>query len=363
MTNGNAVLIALALAGLSAGPLVPASNDDLSLFDRESIYGWTQLGTQSWRASAGTLIAPPDGRGEIQHNAVFGDFRLTAELRVSPGAEVAIAAGVAPGNNPASNPCTFRSTDYHLKTEGWQSLEIIASGDLCSIGINSHSLKVVRRIQRAGHIILARRGRGEVFFRNIRLKPLNLRGLFDGSKLAGWRPVVSPNIEYGEAVWTVREDAIHVEPGQGALESNDLFSEFILQMEIRTEPRPRGPIPNSGVFLRGTPGVFWSGYEVQIRNTAADKYGTGGLYNIQRARAIVAKDGEWFTLTVSAYKRHFSVWVNGVQVNDWEDPHPEGDSVRKQLAMLGPGSISLQAHDPGSPMSFRRIRVGLLEFP
>jgi hypothetical protein len=168
-------------------------------------------------------------------------------------------------------------------------------------------------------------------------------------------------VQYGIAKWSVADGAIHVDPGQGALESEGLFDDFILQAEVRTRPRKPGDHPNSGIFVRGVPGVFWSGYEAQIRNTDQDKYGTGGLYNIKRARKIVAGEDEWFTLTMAAFERHIAIWVNGYQVNDWDDPNPEGDSVRNKLAMLKPGAIALQAHDPQSPMSFRNIRIGTLK--
>jgi hypothetical protein len=330
-------------------PTLPAGPPDggfLSLFDGESLYGWTA--EPGYTAGEGILRAPAAG-GEARHHAAFGDFTLTLELRWTARKKVEVRAAA----------CVFRSADYRSRN-GWRVLQIVAAGDSCSVRLDSAPPKSGRRTVRSGGMSLVANGPGEAQFRNLRLRPEGLRDLFDGATLTGWKAIVSPNAQYGKAVWSVVEGAIHVDPGQGALESAGLFRNFVARVAVRTEPRPGGPIPNSGVFLRGAPGVFWSGYEVQIRNTPVDKFGTGGLYNIQRARTIVPKDAQWFDLTVSVCNRHIAVWVDGVPVNDWEDPNPAGDSVRNKLAMLAPGTIVLQAHDPGSPMSFRSIRVGEL---
>jgi len=71
---------------------------------------------------------------------------------------------------------------------------------------------------------------------------------------------------------------------------------------------------------------------------------------------VVSEDNEWFTMTVNAYDRHISVWVNGVQTADYEDPKPEGPYARKQ-ANLREGVVALQAHDPTTDIDFRAIRA------
>ena len=136
--------------------------------------------------------------------------------------------------------------------------------------------------------------------------------------------------------WSVRVGLLHVEKGPGGLESEAKFADFVMQLEIRTNPKDATHHPNSGVFFRGTAGVFWSGYESQIHNeykdgdrTQPDDYGTGAIYRNQAAREVVANDGEFFTKTIVARGRHLSVWVNGYPVTDWEDTHPEGTNVRK----------------------------------
>ena len=120
---------------------------------------------------------------------------------------------------------------------------------------------------------------------------------------------------------------------------------------------------NSGVFFRGLPGQFWSGYESQIRNqwegddrTKPVDFGTGGLYGYQPARRVVPSDHEWFRKTIVAHGRHMAVWVNGYQVSDWTDARPPSESAR-QGCRLQAGIIGLQGHDPTTDLSFRNIAI------
>ena len=145
------------------------------------------------------------------------------------------------------------------------------------------------------------------------------------------------------------------------------------------------PALNSGVFFRCLPDKYQQGYEAQIQNSflpaatkeyviekydpqthkllAKDKvkydsydYGTGAIYRRIPARFKVAKDKEWFTMTVLAEGRHMGVWVDGIMVTDWTDNRPDNDNGRNGYK-AGPGNISLQGHDPTTNLDFRNIRI------
>jgi hypothetical protein len=66
-------------------------------------------------------------------------------------------------------------------------------------------------------------------------------------------------------------------------------------------------------------------------------------------------------MTVLADGRQICTWVNGYPVADWEDPGPAGTNVRNKEAVLGPGTFSLQAHDPTTNLNFRNIRIVTLK--
>jgi hypothetical protein len=88
-------------------------------------------------------------------------------------------------------------------------------------------------------------------------------------------------------------------------------------------------------------------------------YGTGAIYRRMPARLGIAKDGEWFTLTVVADGKHLATWVNGIPVVSWVDNRPPSANARTGCC-LNAGHISLQGHDPTTDLSFRNFRLAEL---
>jgi hypothetical protein len=215
-----------------------------------------------------------------------------------------------------------------------------------------------------------------VAVRQMKIRPLNAKPLFNGKDLAGW------NIFPGKkSKVLVTGGAINIKDGPGDLQTEGKFGDFVLQLECISN----GKHLNSGVFFRCRDGEYQNGYEAQVRNqfteqptqkylleeydpktnkllgkkeamfTAVD-FGTGAIYRRVPARKEVSKDGEWFTLTVAAHGNHFATWVNGVQVVDWTDNRPRSDNARTGCR-LEAGHISFQGHDPTTDLSFRNIRI------
>ncbi len=203
-------------------------------------------------------------------------------------------------------------------------------------------------------------GEAEVRVRAVRLKPSDAKPLFTGKNLDGWK-VNMADPKRVSSKWEVTKDGeLSVKNGPGDLVSEKEFDNFVLQFECKT----LGKALNSGIFFRGDRDIFWSGYEVQLRNEFSGgdpakpvDFGTGGLYHRQPARRIVARDNEWFTLTISAAGRRISVWIDGTPVTSYRDPGPEGLNVGDGKARLLRGSISLQAHDPTTNLDFRSLCI------
>lgn len=217
------------------------------------------------------------------------------------------------------------------------------------------------------------------------LQPQKLQPLFNGKDLTGWK-VFKGNPKQAKSKWTVtKEGWLNVKDGAGDLQTEKLFDDFVLQLECISN----GKHLNSGLFFRCRPGEYQQGYEAQIRNQFTDKptqkytvedydpktykllgkktiegtavdYGTGAIYRRVPARKGIAKDGEWFTLTVVANKRHVATFVNGVQVVDWTDNREAKDNGRNGYREAA-GAISIQGHDPTTDLSFRNIRVAPLK--
>ncbi|HWR52428.1 MAG TPA: DUF1080 domain-containing protein [Bryobacteraceae bacterium] len=348
-----ALILTLATLAFPQKPnsLTPREAADgwLLLFDGQTTFGWTQDGEGRWRVQDGVLVGE-GGNGWLRTNAQFADYLLKCEFRTGGSA---LPFGVG--------------TQTKVSGGRWHAYEVSASNAGFVVTLNGKRIAGGKEAPGVvGAIGLAVTDGNKVEFRSIRLKPLGLTPIFDGKSLTGWRKVERPNTKE-PPVWSVQNGAIHVEKGPGQLETERQWTDFVLQLDIRTNPRDAQHHPNSGVFFRGVPGVFWSGYEAQIRNEYAENdrekpvdFGTGAIYRNQAARKIVANDGEFFTMTVVARGRRLCTFVNGWPVVDWEDPNPEGQDVRKKQAKLTGGVFSLQAHDPTTNLDFKNIRVAAL---
>lgn len=358
----------------------------IALFDGDTMFGWTQEGPAKWRVVDKTLVSDGDGAGWLRHNGAFGDFILKCDFRQGADGNSGIFIRSAIKGQPHITGYEVQIWDGHQKywtgslvnhiqakkkptrPDAWHTMEVQAMGDRFLVKVDGRKLLDGRDSKsRLGCIGLQVNKGKKIEFRNITLKPLGLAPIFNGKSLDGWKRVDSPKAAQ-KPEWSAAKGLMHVEKGPGQIETEKTFQNFVLQLDIRANSKDPQRHPNSGVFLRGEPGGYWSGYEVQIRNeykgddrTQVVDYGTGAIYGRVAARKIVANDNEFFTGTIVASGRHFSVWVNGYQVTDWEDANPEGNEIRKKQAKLAAGALSFQAHDPTTNLDFRNIRLAELK--
>ena len=166
--------------------------------------------------------------------------------------------------------------------------------------------------------------------------------LFNGKDLTGWKPA-------HHAIWKVEKGAIvgqwdPARPGGGWLMSEREFSDFVLRLEFRGQPKHA----NSGVAIRdplhGAKDPAYTGYEIQILDVPDAKMPTGSVYNVQKADYVPLKDG-WNTMEITARGTRISVLLNGQKV-------AETDNDRSLK-----GSIGFQAHSQGETIYFRHIRI------
>ena len=353
----------------------------LLLFDGETTFGWTAEGKAEWRAAEGALTASGEN-GWLRTNSPFADFVLRCDYRT--GAEGNSGIFLRSGKEGAPHETGYElqiwnqhpqfptgSLVNHIKAkpvkpapDRWHTYEVEAAGGRFTVKLDGKPvLDGSDAKSAAGHIGLQYNKDKKIEFRNIKLKPLGLKPLFNGRDLTGWRVVEPPKPAKEAAQWTAQDGAIHVLHGGGQLETESTWDDFVLQLEIRANTQDPKRHPNSGVFFRGEPKAYWSGYESQIRNEYAEgdrtkpvDWGTGAIYNRVAARKVVANDNQFFTKTIVARGRHMAVWIDGYPVTDWEDTRAESGSTR-QGARVAAGPISLQAHDPTTNLDFRNIRI------
>ena len=378
-----ALLFASGLAAQQPNTLTAEEVRDgwILLWDGETDFGWEWHGDAVWTFRNGVLKVAAGDAGWLGTTTTFGDFHLKLEFRTAAdgnsgvflrsaregqphrtGYELQIYDDQPQGFNTGSLVFYQKAPPAQLIPDEWNSYDIVVEGSHYAITLNGKKvLDADNPTHLSGVIGLQYNPEKPIEFRNIKLKPLGLAALFNGRNLTGWNKVDRPN-RPGDHRWEVSNGVIHVEGGPGQIETQGQYKNLALQLAAKTNPPSDDRHPNSGVFFRANPGQFWSGYEAQIRNEFAGDptqpidIGTGGLYFWHPTRRVIPKDGEWFNYTIMAYDRHISMWINGIQTTDYEDPKPEGANGRKQ-ANLRSGVISLQAHDPTTNLDFRNIRA------
>ncbi len=348
------------------------------LFDGETQFGWAPRGQAQWTVADGVIASPAGGGGGMLATTTeFADYQLKADFWLDEQANSGVFLRCpAAGDITATNAYEVNIYDPHPKwptgsinevartrqakpqtTGKWNAYDITAEGDHLVVKLNGETTVDTRDSKQArGPIALQRYNeKGEVRFRNVKLRPLGLKSIFNGKDLTGWKEIAGRKSVYS----VTPEGWLNVKNGNGDLQSEAQYGDFIFQLDIISN----GDHLNSGVFFRALAGQFWSGYESQIRNqwqgddrTKPVDFGTGGIYNHQPARRVISSDREWFTKMIVAHGPHLATWVNGIQVTDFTDKRPPNESPRRGYR-AAPGVLSLQGHDPTTDLSFRNLRI------
>ncbi|MFN0104031.1 MAG: DUF1080 domain-containing protein [Bryobacteraceae bacterium] len=386
---GLAVAASLALSG-QVNTLSPTEISDgwLSLFDGETTWGWTAEGGAKWKIADGAIATDGGEYGWLRTNTQFADYVLKLEFQTAADGNSGVFLRSKKGADPHKTGYELQIFDTHpkfptggivehvaplrkslIKAGKWHAYEIVALGSRILVKLDGKKvLDFTGTKSSSGYVGLQYNPNKPIQFRNIKVQPLGFAPIFNGKNLSGWQTVQPPRAPAEPAEWSAKKGLLHVVKGGGQIETKALFDDFILQLDIRANSTDPNFHPNSGIFLRGKPNAYWSGYEIQIRNEFKDNdrtkpvdTGSGGVYFHQPARRVVASDNRFYTQTVIAQGRHFATWVDGFPVADWDDPYPEGDGgPRNKQALLKAGPISLQAHDPKTNLDFKNVRIKTL---
>lgn len=179
----------------------------------------------------------------------------------------------------------------------------------------------------------------------------------DGDKVVG---LIGINGDMKTTMWEVKDGLL---VGGGAMshiytEKGD-YTNFKFRVEMKINNKG-----NSGMFFRaGFRGGVPKGYEAQLNATHGDRVKTGSIYpngefGLDKFKAVTCvmdkaahKADEFFVQEVVAEGAKLTTYVNGVKQIEWTDP----DHRFKE------GHFALQAHDPGSIMTFRRVEVKVIK--
>ncbi|PWU12337.1 MAG: DUF1080 domain-containing protein [Terriglobia bacterium] len=183
--------------------------------------------------------------------------------------------------------------------------------------------------------------------------------LFNGKDLTGWK--ASENT----ATFSIKDGAIVAHGARshcfyvGDFHRHS-FKDFELKVDVLTLPKANG-----GIYIQteyqetGWPA---KGFEVQVNNSYPnDPRLTGSLYEVADNTAGVAKDNEWFTEDILVKGDSVTVKVNDKIVAQWTQPSGWAGTKTFPARRIGPGTIALQAHDPGSTVYYKNIRIKPLD--
>ncbi len=345
------------------------------LFDGETTFGWKANSDANWNVADGVISVDSGTKGLLNTTTPLGDFVLKVDFRAPKGTNsgVFLRTPLEP-RDPASDCYELNIADETVSpfptgsfvgrqkatgthdTTDWRTFTVTADGGHFTVAIDGEQVLEYTDPQSLGrgHIGL-QFNQGKVEFRNVKLKPLGLKPIFNGKDLTDWK--VYPD---KKSVFSVTPEGwLNVKNGNGQLEYQKPAADFVLQTEVISN----GKFLNSGIFFRSIPGEFWQGYESQIQNaylgdrTKPFDYGTGAFYRRQKARKVVSDDFKWFHKTLIVAGDHMATWVNGYQVTDWTDDREPHENARNGKR-LEAGTIAIQGHDPKTDLSFRNIVLG-----
>ncbi len=358
------MLVMLSVAGAAVAADVEAGQW-INLFDGETLYGWTVFGDGNWAVEEGQIVVKEGDSGFIATTSEFMDFELRAIVRVTGEGTAGIAyrAPLSGFAQAAGGGAIVLNAGE--KDAAYSEVVIRALGGEITATVNGDAI-ATSAANAKGHIAFQlhkyhgnRRG-AKLEIKEAKLKPLAMRALFNGKNLDGWNIIPDH-----ASVFSVIDGALNIKNGNGQIETADTFKDFVLQLDCISN----GEHLNSGVFFRTPVGVFWKGYEAQVRNqwarddrTKPVDFGTGGMYGLDQARKVVSTDHEWFTMTIVCCDNHMAAWVNGYQVSDFVDTRPvSSEADGKNGFVPDAGTINLQGHDPTTDLSFKNIN--LQEYP
>lgn len=380
-------LLAAALAASTASlqaaepnTLTPEEIADgwILLFDGETTFGWRAAAKADWKVADGALVATEGVDGLLHTTSQFGNYQLKVDFRSSEGANSGVFLRTPPVPtdvqtrcyelniaDPGTNPFPTGSFVQRKKADDvqasrqWQTFEVTADGGRFEVKLDGRVVLDYSDPAPLGRGFIGLQYKaGKIEFRNVKLKPLGAKSLFNGKDLSGWK-----TFHELPSVFTVtKEGWLNVKNGRGMLESEGQYEDFTLQLEAFVN----GQKLNGGVFFRSIPGDTMNGYELQIQNgfkdndrTQPEDCGTGGFFRRQNARKVVSDDFTWFHMTLHVDDKHMAAWVNGYPVSDWTDTRKPDPNPRNGLR-LEAGTLQIQGHDATTDLSFRNLRIAEL---
>ena len=179
--------------------------------------------------------------------------------------------------------------------------------------------------------------------------------LFNGKDLNGWKPSERPE------TWSIQDGAIVAHGKTSHLFYvgpflDHKFTDFELKVDVMTKPGANGGVYIETEYQDG--GWPQKGFEIQVNNTyKTDPRKTFSIYEVEDVHEQLVPDDKWFTEDIIAKGNTITVKYNGKVVAHWTQPADWNGTKDFVGRRIGPGTIALQAHDPGSTVYYKNIRI------
>ena len=354
----------------------------ISLFDGETLFGWHNNKKANWQVADGAICVSKGEMDVLATTTELADYQLHVEFQAAAETNSGIFLRTAlhpqdPAADcyelniaPASHTFPTGSFVERIKIDSvnpapdqWHAYDVTALGNTITVQLDGKQVvefKDPKPLLR-GHLGLQLNS-GPIAFRNIRLKPLSSKPIFNGKDLSGWNTDKAEKSRFE----VTPEGELRVLDGRGQLESDGSYGNFVLQLECFVN----GDALNSGVFFRCIPGDFMMGYECQIQNGMKDDDPTQAtrlrhgrfLPSAKRASHHRQATREWFALTLLAdgpTHGRLGEWPPGKRL----DRRPASQTKTLAAASaLEPGTLAIQGHDPTTDLRFRK-HADLVELP
>src|SRR3569833_2152393 len=179
--------------------------------------------------------------------------------------------------------------------------------------------------------------------------------LFNGKDLTGWK------VNENQETFSIQDGAIvaHGKVAHCFYEGdfqNHAFKNFELKVDVLTKDNSNG-----GVYILTAyqdHGFPKKGFEIQVNNSfRKDPRKTGSIYEVQDVHEELIKDDVWFTEDITVQGNTITVKLNDKQVAKWTQPADWAGTSDFPDRKIGEGTIALQAHDPGSAVYYKNIRI------
>lgn len=180
--------------------------------------------------------------------------------------------------------------------------------------------------------------------------------IFDGKSLDGWKKAAE-----NQDSLSLQDGAIVAKGKRSHLfyvGEEKPFKNFHLKAEVQTKANSNGGI----YFHTKYQDQDWpaQGHECQVNNSyKPDPQKTGGVYKVAKVTEAPAKDDEWFKYEIIVEGKHVIIKINDKVTADYTE---DAEKLAKEKGMelgrrIGEGTFALQAHDPGSTVMYRNIKV------